>query len=59
MWVYDGENWTDEGSSSESESKLPNRPREYGEFYPELQVVEVEIPLKREQPFPFIPTLIP
>lgn len=58
MWVYDGENWINEGGSSE-EPKTPSRPHEYQEFYPELQVVEVEVPLRKERPIPFIPTLIP
>lgn len=45
MWVFDGEEWTqDDGSiGGPSSSKAePKRPR-YDEMMPELQVIEVEI----------------
>jgi hypothetical protein len=44
MWVFDGEEWTqDDGSIGGPTSKAePKRPR-YEEMMPELQVIEVEI----------------
>ena len=45
MWVFDGEEWTqdnggvDSASSSKPETKRPR----YDELSPELQVIEVEI----------------
>ena len=44
MWVFDGEEWTqDDGSIGGPRSKAePKRPR-YDEMMPELQVLEVEI----------------
>lgn len=44
MWVFDGEEWTqDDGSIGGPGSKAePKRPR-YDEMMPELQVIEVEI----------------
>jgi len=42
MWVYDGEEWTDEGAERKPES-TPRPPLD--EFVPELQVIEiVQIP---------------
>lgn len=39
MWVYDGEEWREEGASaSETRQEMP-RPR-YDELVPELQIVE-------------------
>jgi len=39
MWVFDGEEWTEEGSSQQKpESSLPA----YDEMMPELQVIEIE-----------------
>jgi hypothetical protein len=49
MWTYDGESWIDESShqndegQSNGEIKRPNQTSRFEEFYPELQVVEVEI----------------
>ena len=58
MWVFDGEEWTqDDGSIGGSSSRTePKRPR-YDEMMPELQVIEVEIvPVPSKQnpvpPFP-------
>lgn len=54
MWVFDGEEWIEEGASSAVRKETPD-PREYEEFRPELQVVE--IPLRRE-PVPLVPNLM-
>jgi len=43
MWVFDGEEWTqDDGSIGGSSKPDTKRPR-YDERMPELQVIEVEI----------------
>lgn len=43
MWVFDGEEWTqDDGGLGTTVKPDANRPR-YDERMPELQVVEVEI----------------
>lgn len=45
MWTYDGETWIEEGGSP-SEIKRPETASHFEEFYPELQVIEIEyIPL--------------
>ena len=57
MWTYDGEQWTEEGVS-ETDKKTPETimPRHGEEFYPELQVVEVEIvPVPRTNYIPHFP----
>jgi hypothetical protein len=53
MWVFDGEEWIEEGSSPKSEKNNPssNR-RELEEFYPELQIVEVPLTPEPIPPFP-------
>ena len=38
MWIYDGEEWTEEGAS-ETKPRETQPPTE--QFYPELQVVEI------------------
>lgn len=57
MWVFDGETWIEEGTAkSEIRPDRPQYPEE-GEFYPELQVEIVEIPLTPERniiPLPFV-----
>jgi hypothetical protein len=54
MWVFDGEEWTDEGGSSKS-PEAESRAR-YEQFMPELQVIEVEIvPLPRRNDLPMLP----
>ena len=40
MWVFDGEQWTEEGGSSEQKPKAEQVFR-IEEFQPELQIVEV------------------
>lgn len=56
MWIYDGEQWTEEGASG-SETKPEKRPQYDEMFYPELQVVEVVIPVPKTNyvpPFPAV-----
>ena len=39
MWVFDGEEWTNDAADVK---RLPESPKMLpGEFYPELQVVEI------------------
>jgi hypothetical protein len=45
MWVFDGEDWTEEGGSSGSGKGPEARPR-FDEFTPELQVIEI-VPVPR------------
>lgn len=55
MWIYDGEQWIEEGAS-ESGIKPENTPRREEMFYPELQVVEI-VPVPRTNyvpPFPMV-----
>lgn len=49
MWVYDGEEWYQEGNEPESgkSTTVPNDPWPAEQFYPELQIIEV--PLIRER----------
>ena len=58
MWVFDGEEWTDEGGGTaekrNSESRLPR----FDEETPELQVIEI-LPVRPSKPaYPPLP-LIP
>lgn len=57
MWVFDGEEWTQDdgglGSTAKPETKRPR----YEEMMPELQVVEVEIITPRPQTDRQIPPL--
>jgi hypothetical protein len=52
MWIFDGEQWTEEGSEQKSKSEQPQIP--IGEMLPELQVIEiVQIPKSNPvSPFP-------
>jgi hypothetical protein len=54
MWVFDGEEWCEEGVTHRNSSPPAGN---LGEFYPELQVEIVEIPqtiVGRDiPPFPF------
>ena len=58
MWVYDGEEWTqDDGSYQPSSPKQPEaRPQWPAELVPELQVIEIVQPVPRTNthvpPFP-------
>jgi hypothetical protein len=53
MWIYDGEQWIEEGAGEKvvkPESPMPP----LQEFYPELQVVEV-VPIPRTNQMPPFP----
>ena len=52
MWIYDGDQWIEEGAS-ESEIKPERTPQHEEMFYPELQVVEVVIPVPKPNYVPF------
>jgi hypothetical protein len=41
MWVYDGENWTDEEDDEKSTVRPEPRRPPYDALLPELQVVEI------------------
>lgn len=43
MWVFDGEEWTQDNGGLESTVKPETKRPRYDELSPELQVVEVEI----------------
>ena len=47
MWVFDGEEWVQEGGSEQS-SDAPVRRSTDQEFYPELQIVDVPV-VRRER----------
>jgi len=53
MWIYDGEQWIEEGVN-ENETKRDRTPRPEEMHVPELQVVEVEI-----VPTPAKPNYVP
>jgi hypothetical protein len=56
MWVFDGEEWINEGAS-ESEPKRPiELDRDSDPNYPELQIVKIlPAPQKRERMIPPFP----
>ena len=42
MWVFDGEEWTQDDGSEQSTAKTPETPRpRYDQMMPELQVIEI------------------
>jgi hypothetical protein len=51
MWIYDGEQWIEEGAS-ESEAKPDTTMPQFDQFYPELQIVEI-VPVPRPHYVPF------
>lgn len=56
MWIYDGDQWIDEGANETGKRAETIMPRHGEELYPELQVVEVEIvPLPRTNYVPHFP----
>ena len=53
MWIYDGEEWTEEGGSDKESKTEPTMPQ-FDQFVPELQVIEI-VPVPRTHyvpPFP-------
>lgn len=56
MWVFDGEEWTNEGASESEPKTSVDFDPDSGLFYPELQIVEiVPTPRKRERIIPPFP----
>ena len=54
MWIFDGEQWTEEGVSDSVTKPELQAPRPEGMFYPELQVIEVvPVPVPRTNYIPF------
>jgi hypothetical protein len=54
MWIFDGEQWIEEGVSDSATKPELKAPRPEEMFYPEMQVVEV-VPVPRTNyvpPFP-------
>jgi hypothetical protein len=51
MWIYDGEQWIEEGANENAKKPDQTMPR-LDEFVPELQVVEIT-PLPRTNHVPF------
>jgi hypothetical protein len=55
MWVFDGEEWTqDDGSIQPKGKPEPARPR-YDELAPELQVIEIVPVVRRNTDVPPLP----
>jgi len=53
MWTFDGEQWiTDEGVTDENK-KRDERSKQFDEFQPELQVIEIVTPLPKSSYVPF------
>jgi hypothetical protein len=44
MWIYDGEQWIEEGASDESNAKPDTTMPQFDQFVPELQVIEIPLP---------------
>lgn len=46
MWVFDGEEWTQDNGNEHSRPKTSETPRpRYDELSPELQVIEIVVPV--------------
>ena len=55
MWVFDGEEWTqDNGGIEPKGAPVPSRPR-YDELSPELQVIEIVPVVRRNTDVPPLP----
>lgn len=54
MWVYDGEEWTQEGGSEQRTRTESPRPQWADEFVPELQVIEI-VHVPKSTPIPPFP----
>jgi hypothetical protein len=52
MWVFDGEEWTEEGATPEK--KAPETMLRIEEFVPELQILEI-VPVPRTNKVPPFP----
>lgn len=53
MWVFDGEQWTEEGNEQKGKTEQ-QRPFPYEEMVPELQVIEI-VPVPKTIPVPPFP----
>lgn len=55
MWVFDGEEWSEEGAVPKStRPPIQGQPADY---YPEMQIVEIPIlPTPMEREYPPMPT---
>ena len=59
MWVFDGEEWTQDNGNEHSAPKAGQERPRYDDWMPELQVVEiVQVPKRRErtEDLPLLPT---
>jgi hypothetical protein len=56
MWVFDGENWTEEGGSSANESPIMVDSLRYHEFQTQLQIQEIvpDPPAHLPNPMPWV-----
>ncbi len=54
MWVYDGEEWTQDNGSEQPQAKPEIPMRRWDELMPELQVVEI-VPLRKNTDVPPLP----
>ena len=54
MWVFDGEEWTQEGGSPAPVKPDTAPPQRFDEFVPELQVIEI-VPIPQKKPVPPLP----
>ena len=54
MWVFDGEQWTEEGSEQRSKAEQQKPQVPYGEMMPELQVIEI-VQIPKSNPIPPFP----
>ncbi|HVT03359.1 MAG TPA: hypothetical protein VHL58_08280 [Thermoanaerobaculia bacterium] len=53
MWVFDGEDWSEEGTAPKRVIPSLNQP---ADFYPELQIIDLQIvPTPREREYPPMP----
>ena len=57
MWIFDGDQWKDEGASDNATKPELQAPRREERFYPELQIVEV-VPLPVRRPN-YVPLPLP
>lgn len=54
MWIFDGEEWINEGDGRKPTPQAPEMEPE--RFVPELQIVEVPVVHRREKVVPIVPT---
>jgi len=55
MWVFDGDEWTQDDGSEQPKSK-PEMPPRWEEMMPELQVIEI-VPVRKNTDVPPLPPL--